>query len=270
MLDGATSDPAFAAEALSLPSEGYIAEQMAPIDPDAIHAVRTRLRGELARRLHAAWLDTYRASSTPGAYSPDAKSAGKRSLKNLSLSYLMELRDASARALCLAQFDQANNMTDAMAALSAFANADCPEREPVLSRFYDKWKDEALVLDKWFAVQATSRLPGTLDRVKALLGHVAFDLRNPNKVRAVIGSFCQGNQVRFNAADGSGYWFAAQQIGVLDKLNPQVAARMARAFDRWKKFDSVRQQHARAALEAIKTLEGISRDTMEVVTKALA
>ncbi|MSQ58544.1 MAG: aminopeptidase N [Betaproteobacteria bacterium] len=270
LLENAAQDPAFAAEALSLPSEGYIAEQMSVIDPDAIHAVRTMLRTRLARTLSSELLKAYHAFRTPGAYSAGAKSAGRRAMKNLCLSYLMELNDTAARALCLAQFDGANNMTDSMAALTAFANTSCDEREAVMQKFHDRWKDEALVLDKWFAVQATSRLPDTLGRVKALLAHSAFDLRNPNKVRAVIGSFCQGNQVRFNAADGSGYWFAATQIGVLDKLNPQVAARLARAFDRWKKIDTTRQQHARAALETIRGLDGLSKDTMEVVTKALA
>ncbi len=270
LLAEAHSDPAFTAEALALPSEGYIAEQMTVIDPDAIHAARKALRLQLAERLRDRLLQTYQSFNTPGSYSPDAKSAGRRALRNLCLSYLMEIDDASMRALCLAQFDEANNMTDSMAALSALADTPCPERDAVLKRFYEKWRNEALVLDKWFAVQATSRLPGTLDSVKALLDHTAFDMRNPNKVRAVIGSFCSGNQVRFNAADGSGYWFAATQIGILDKLNPQVAARLARAFDRWRKFDPVRQQHARAALETIKGLAELSKDTMEVVSKALA
>ena len=131
-------------------------------------------------------------------------------------------------------------------------------------------EDEPLVLDKWFAVQATSRLPGTLATVKRLMQHPAFNLTNPNRVRSVISSFCHGNQVRFHAADGSGYQFAADQIIAVDALNPQVAARLARSFDRWKKFDPARRSLARAALERIRDAVGLSRDTFEVITRALA
>ena len=139
-----------------------------------------------------------------------------------------------------------------------------------LELFYAKWKNEPLVLDKWLSVQATSRLPDTLVRVGELLGHPAFDLTNPNKVRALIGAFCQGNHARFHAADGSGYRFAAEQIVALDPVNPQIAARLARAFDRWRKFDTGRQAHAREALTRIQALPALSRDTTEVVVKALA
>jgi aminopeptidase N len=182
----------------------------------------------------------------------------------------MELDDDEIRALCVGQFDGADNMTDAMAALTALANTDCPERLPALERFHARWKHEALVLDKWFAVQATSRLPGTLDDVKRLVMHADFDIRNPNRARSVIGSFAMGNPVRFHAADGAGYAFVAEQVAQLDTLNPQVAARMARSFDRWRKFDAGRQAHARAALERLRGHAGISKDLLEVVTKALA
>jgi aminopeptidase N len=270
VLGDAARDPAFAAEALGLPSEGYIAEQMEEVDPDAIHAVRVALRRHLAAALRGEWLAAYQAFLAPGPYNPDAISAGQRSLRNLCLSYLMELNDAAVRALCVRQFDSADNMTDAMTALTALANTDCSERAAALEKFYAKWKDEPLVMDKWFAVQATSRLPDTLAAVKRLMSHPAFSLKNPNKVRAVIGSFCQGNQVRFHAADGSGYAFAADQVIALDPLNPQVAARLARAFDRWRKFDAIHQQHARAALERIRDTAKLSKDTTEVVTRALA
>jgi aminopeptidase N len=181
----------------------------------------------------------------------------------------MELQEADVLALCLEQFDGANNMTDAMAALTALANTDCPERPLALERFYERWKRETLVMDKWLAVQATSRLPGTLREVRRLTGQPAFDLKNPNKVYALIRGFA-ANQVRFHAADGSGYAFLADQISALDPLNPQVAARLARAFDRWRKFDAGRQAHARAALERIRDAADLSKDTLEVVTKALA
>src|SRR5882724_8697935 len=186
-------DPAFAAEMLALPSENYIAEQMKVVDPGAIHAVRAALREEL----HA----VYRAHGNTGSYSPDAVSAGRRALKNSALGLLMEIDDAGVRALCMKQFQGADNMTDALAALCMLANCDCPERARALDAFYDKWKTEPLVVDKWLAVQATTRLPSALADVKRLMTRPAFNLRNPNKVYALIGGF-RGNQVRFHAADG--------------------------------------------------------------------
>jgi aminopeptidase N len=270
VLRGADADPSFAAEALSLPAETFIAEQMALVDPDAIHATRRGLRRALGEALRGELLDAYRRLAVPGAYSPDAASAGKRSLRNLCLGYLMELADGEARALCTRQLDRADNMTDAMAALTALANTDCPEREPALEAFYRRWKHEALVVDKWLRVQSTSHLPDALARVQALRGHEAFTLRNPNNVYALVGGFGYGNHVRFHAADGSGYAFMADRVMELDPLNPQVASRMARTFDRWKKFDAGRQAHARAALERIRDLPGLSKDVAEIVTKSLA
>ena len=270
VLIAAPGDPAFAAEALSLPPEGYIAEQMQEIDPDAIHIARRSLRQHVATALKNDLVRTYRNSTAAHPYSPDAVSAGLRALRNLCLGYLMEPDDPSMRALCVTQFEKADNMTDSMAALSALANSTGSERESALGKFYEKWKDEPLVVDKWFAVQATSRLADTLARVKRLMMHPAFTLKNPNRVRSLISSFCHGNQVRFHAADGSGYAFAADQIVALDPLNPQVAARLARSFDRWKKFDPARQDHARAALQRIRDTGGLSKDTAEVVTRALA
>jgi aminopeptidase N len=160
-------------------------------------------------------------------------------------------------------------MTDSMAALVALANCDCPERTVGLDWFYARWQDEPLVVDKWLSAQASSRLPGTLAEVRRLLAHPAFDPRNPNKVRALVGAFCQGNHAGFHAADGSGYTFAAEQVIALDAINAQVAARLARAFDRWRKFDAGRQAHARAALTRIRAVDGLSRDTFEVVSRAL-
>ena len=268
VLADAPRDPAFGAEALALPSEIYIAEQLDEVDPDAIHKVRNDLRRALAQALRAELLATYHAQAVPGPYSPDAQAAGRRALRNLCLGYLMELDDAELRALAVRQFERADNMTDAMAALSALANCACAERALALDAFYAKWKHEPLVVDKWLAVQAGSRLPGTLGEVRKLLVHPAFDIRNPNKVYALIRSFC-GNHVRFHAADGSGYAFLAEQVIAIGAFNPQVAARMARAFDRWRKFDAGRRQHAKAALERIRDANGLSNDVAEIVTKAL-
>ncbi len=266
----AAHDPAFAAEALSLPAAGYIAEQMEEVDADAIYSARLALRQHLAAHFEHEWRRLYMGNVVAGPYSPDPVSAGRRSLRNLALGFLMELETPEIQSLALTQLKDADNMTDAMAALSALANSDCAERIEALRWFYDKWRDEPLVVDKWLAVQASSRLPATLAEVKSLLTHPAFDMRNPNKVRAVIGAFCQGNHVRFNAADGSGYAFAAEQVIALDPHNAQVAARMARSFDRWRKFDAAHQAHAQAALMRIRDTEGLSKDTFEVVSRALA
>ena len=270
VLADAPRDPAFAAEALNLPSEITLAEQVEVVDPDALHAARNGLRRQVAVALRKELLATHATMAVEGPYSPDAASAGKRALRNLCLGLLMELGDAEIRALCVKQFETADNMTDAMAALTFLANTDCPERVPALASVYEKWKHEPLVVDKWLAVQATSRLPGTLAEVRRLTAHPAFDLRNPNKIYALIRAFVAANHVRFHAADGGGYDFAAEQIIAIQKLNPQVAARVARCFDRWRKFDAGRQAHAKAALERILALEGLSRDVGEIVGKALA
>jgi aminopeptidase N len=269
LLADAHRDPAFAAEALALPSETYVAEQMPVVDPDAIHAVRNGLRRALAQALRSQLEQAWEKFRPPGPYRPDAESAGRRALRNLALGYLMELEDPTIRSLCVNQFHTADNMTDVMAALAALANCDCPERPAALESFYARWKGEPLVVDKWLAVQAASRLPSTLAEVKRLAQHPAFQLHNPNKVYALIRTFA-ANQARFHAADGGGYAFLADVIIELDALNPQVAARMARAFDRWKKFDAGRQSHARAALTRIRDTAELSPDVFEVVSKALA
>ncbi len=259
-------DPAFAAEALNLPAESFLAEQLDVVDPDVLHAARNRLRRELAGALRKDLLRQYESLAGKGPYAPDAVSAGRRALRNLCLSYLVETGESG---LAYEQFRTADNMTDAMAALTALANVDCPERQPALDAFYAQWHKEPLVVDKWLAVQAGSRLPGTLARVNQLLSHPAFDIKVPNKVYALIRAFA-ANHVRFHAADGAGYAFLAEQVIALNALNPQVAARMARGFDRWRKFDQNRQAKARAALERIRDSHGLTRDVAEIVGRALA
>jgi aminopeptidase N len=269
VLADAPRDPAFAAEVLALPAEVYIGEHLDVIDPDAIHETRQALRRHLAEHLHEALRQAYDTFAVRGAYRPDAVSAGRRALRNLSLAYLMERDDAEARQLCVGQLQHADNMTDALSALTALANCDCAERLPALAAFYDRWQAEPLVVDKWFGVQAASRLPVTVDTVRALTAHAAFALTNPNKVYALISTF-GGNQVSFHAADGRGYRFMADQVAALDPINPQVAARMARYFERWKRFDQGRQRLMKAALEHLRALPALSRETAEVVTKALS
>jgi aminopeptidase N len=262
-------DPAFVAETLSLPSETFLAEQMEVVDPDALHASRNALRHALAFRFKTEFLDIYRREKIQTPYSPDAASAGKRALRNLALAYLMELETPDLVALCYEQFGQSDNMTEQFAALASLANSNAPQRTIALESFYGKWKDEPLVVDKWLAVQAGSRHPDTLGRVRELLSHPAFDIKVPNKVYSLIRSF-SANHARFHAADGAGYAFLADQVLALDKLNPQVAARMARGFDRWKKFDMARKEKARTQLARIRDEKGLSRDVAEIVTKALA
>ena len=261
-------DSAFVAEVLALPAETFLAEQMEVVDPDALHASRNALRLALATSLKQEFLDIYRSNEVAGPYSADAASSGKRALRNLALSYLMELESSDIVALCYEQYGQSNNMTEQFAALTSLANSGAQQRTIALDSFYGRWKDEPLVVDKWLAVQAGARLPGTLARVRELLSHPAFDIKVPNKVYSLIRAFT-ANHVRFHAADGGGYAFLADQVLTLDQLNPQVAARMARGFDRWKKFDSSRKEKAKAQLERIRDASGLSRDVAEIVTKAL-
>jgi aminopeptidase N len=238
---------------------------MEVVDPQKLHDHRNSLKRALAGSLSSQLKNTYEKLKTGAPYSPDPESIGKRTLKNLCLSYLSELGETP---LCYAQFRTADNMTDAMAALTCLANNECPERLPALDAFYAQWQKDDLVVDKWLAVQATSRLPGTLARVKELLHHPAFDLKVPNKVYSLIRAF-GANHARFHAADGGGYAFMADQVIALDALNPQVAARIARAFDRWKKFDAATQKNAKAQLERIRDHKGLSKDVAEIVLKTL-
>ena len=202
-------------------------------------------------------------------YQPTPAAAGRRALRNLCLGTLGELKTSEVRTLAMAQFASADNMSDQFAALSILAQDDCRQRPAALAAFFERWQGEALVMDKWLAVQAASRLPDTLAVVQGLLAHPAFDLRNPNKVYALLNTF-GNNHVRFHAADGSGYHFLAEQIGQIDRINPQVAARLARRFDRWRKFDAGRQQHARSALAKLHASKDVSSDLLEIVGRALA
>ncbi len=269
LLDDRDADPAFVAEVLSLPNAGYIAEQMSEVDPDAILTVRVALRRRLATALEDHWRALWAQLAPTSAYSPSPAAAGRRALRNAALGYLAELDTSEVRGMCMAHLTGADNMTDAMCALALLANSEGAERRKALAWFLEKWQHESLVVDKWFSVQAASRLPDTLAQVRDLMIHPAFSMKNPNRVRALIGTFCQVNHAGFNAADGSGYAFAAEQVIALDPLNPQIAARMARSFDRWRKFDAGHQAHARTALTRIAAKKGLSRDCFEVVSRAL-
>ncbi|MBP0597690.1 aminopeptidase N [Herbaspirillum sp. LeCh32-8] len=268
-LNDAALDPAFRELVLTLPSETMIAEQMEVIDPHAIHVARQFLRRSLARELRDDLLAVYHANQTPGDYSPDAGSSGRRALKNVALSYLAELDDAEALKLAQQQDVAANNMTDRLAALSALVNSAAAGKSEVLQRFYSEFEDEALVIDKWFTLQATAR-NADVNTVRTLIEHPAFTLKNPNRARSLIFSFCNGNPSAFHAADGNGYSFWAEQVIALNATNPQVAARLARSLDRWRKYTPALQEKMRLALQQVASAPKLSRDVSEVITKSLS
>ncbi len=268
ILVNSSDDPALAAEMMVLPSASYIAEQTEHFDAEFIFLARTQLRNciatEMKNQLEAIFLDL---SNDSEDVNPEF--AGRRALKNCCLGYLLELQNPETFNLCLDQLQNSSNMTDEIAALSGLANFDCPQRIVALDFFYNKWINEELVLDKWFVSQALSRLPGTLSAIKSLLGHKSFNFKNPNKVRSLIGAFCHGNHHLFHLPDGSGYSFCAEQVIKLDAINPQIAARLARAFDSWRRIDGASQKLAGNALRTIKNTRGLSTDTFEIVSRAL-
>jgi len=262
-------DPAFRELVLTLPSETMIAEQMEVIDPQAIHTARQFLRRSLAQALRSDLEAIYKANRSKGAYHPDAASSGKRALQNVVLSYLAELDDEAVHALAQKQCDNANNMTDRLAALAALTNSHAEDKQDALADFYAEFEDEALVIDKWFTLQATARTTD-VDAVRALTQHLAFALKNPNRARSLIFSFCNGNPSAFHATDGSGYAFWSEQVIALNSINPQVAARLARSLDRWRKYAPALQEKMRAALQKVADAPNLSRNVAEVVTKSLA
>ncbi|RLL51304.1 aminopeptidase N [Mariprofundus sp. EBB-1] len=268
LLQDESLDPALKAEALMLPSESDIAEASTPADPGQIHVTRESLRHFIATNLRGEFERLYHALSQASDELSDT-AMQQRKLKNVCLSYLSTLNDASTISLMHQQFTESSNMTDQYAALSALVDCDCPEREAALSSFEERWTDDANVMDKWFSVQASSALPNTLAQVKSLMTHDKFDLHNPNKVRALIGSFAMRNPAGFHAEDGSGYAFIAEQVLALDKLNPQVASRMVRALMPWKRLEHKRSALMRNQLQRIADSSGISGDVFEIVTKSL-
>ena len=273
ILTDTESDPAFRATAMELPNETWINQQLDIINPDAVFFVRQRFRFQLSVKnrdlLHA----NYQRLATDSPYRFTSKDAGNRALKNCCLQYLLcpepgKKVDNDLLSLGIEQYKHANNMTDAMAALAAVVNADREAGDALLSDFYKKWQQDPLVVDKWFILQATCSLPGTLDRVQELTGHTAFSLKNPNKVRSLIGAFCS-NQQQFHAIDGKGYAFLANVITQLDRMNPQVASRMLTPLTMWRRYDSTRTQLMRQALQEIASRDDLSRDVGEIVEKSL-
>lgn len=263
-------DASFLALLLTLPSEKYIGEQMDVIDVDGIHQARQHLRYTLASNLRSDFHDLYKANTIEEPYRYDPALAGRRALKNTCLAYLMLLDHKTIRDLCMRQFGQSDNMTDVQAAFQAIVhNADCSERKEVIASFYNTWQKDSLVLDSWFALQASAPLPGTLQEVKSLMDHPAFSITNPNKVRALLGSFCSMNHICFHDKSGEGYSFLADQVLRLDAMNPQIASRMVAPLSRWQRFDANRQKLMTREINRILSRGKLSRDVYEIASKSL-
>jgi aminopeptidase N len=273
LLADADLDPAFKELALTLPAESYLYEQCASVDPQKIFTARRAFRREVAKQLQLEWAALYQQMQTPGPFKSDAISAGKRGLKNLALNMLLEANGAVWAPMAANQFQIADNMTDRYAALAALVTHGAKEAKQCLIDFYNHFAKDALVIDKWFGLQSSrppvDGLETTLSDVKRLREHPAFKLNNPNRVRSVIHSFCANSPASFHQVDGSGYEFWADSVLALDPVNPQIAARLARALDRWRLFAQPYQDQMKTALERVAASSTLSPDVREVVGKAL-
>jgi aminopeptidase N len=265
-----SGDPAYAAQMITLPSEADIARDIGDnVDPDAIHAARDALRHAIGKGLAPALLDAYARHAESGPYSPDAAAAGRRALRNAALELYCAGDPVEGGTIAARQFETADTMTDEIAALGALTQTPGDVREDALATFYGRHASEALVIDKWFALQAMIPAEDTLDRIKNLMRHPAFSLGNPNRVRALVGAFASGNQTRFNAPDGGGYDFVAGIVLDLDAKNPQVAARLLAAFKSWRSLEPNRRARAEAALRRVAGHGGLSADVRDIVDRSL-
>jgi len=269
VLAQAEKDLSYFALLLGLPSESYLAEQMQVIDVEAIHEAREFVKQTLAEQLQAEFKTLYLNYHRDESGLFDSDATGRRRIKNIALGYLSKLGCQDIQQWSERQFYTAKNMTDQLAALADIVNNPHPARQQCLDSFYRQWHADALVIDKWFSLQATSCMPDTFATVQTLMTHPAFDIRNPNRVRSLIGAFSQANPLHFHAANSQGYKFLADQIILLNSLNPQVASRMMTALTSWRRYDSIRQTLMKAQLERIMTTEAISRDVYEVASKSL-
>ena len=269
ILADAERDPAFAAEALTLPSEAFLADQVAVVDVDAIHAARESARVELGRALSMELASAYVALADTGPYQIEGAAIGRRALRNTCLAYIAAADAERGATLAKAQFETRANMTDVLAALTVLADLDRPERPAALARFYAAWSRDELVIDKWFALQARSSLPGTPNRVRELTMHPAFERKNPNRVRALVGAFAQGNQIRFHDASGAGYAFLADEVITLDPINPTTAARLVQPLGAWRRHNPARQALMQRQLERVLATANLSKNTYEMASKSL-
>jgi aminopeptidase N len=261
--------PAYRAEFLKLPTESDVARELArEVDTDAVHEAREKLRATIGKESREALAWLYEENTPTGPYSPDPESAGLRALRGAALDLLVATGEASEIARAERHYREAANMTDAIAALSILSHVAGPARDQALDHFYARWQDEPLVLDKWFAVQARAARPDSVETVRALLSHPKFSLKNPNRIRALIGSFAHANPTGFNRADGAGYRFLAEQALTIDGFNPHVAARLLGAFESWRTLEPGRQARAKTVLEDL-WAKSLSTDSYEIVTKTL-
>ncbi len=265
-----TSDPAFLSEALTLPGIQTVAAQHDIIAVDEIDAAIESLTRYLATAHRDRFVLLMAQHGTADEFSVDSHAKGKRSLKNTCLQYLGSLDADQWLETVLAQYRSANNMTDTMAALRVLTHSDVPERNEVLADFYTRWQDDRLVIDKWFALQASSRRATVIDEVRELAQHDAFDMSNPNRVRSLIGAFVATGGIRFHDRSGAGYGLLADYVLKLDANNPQIAARLVNPLGRWRRYDESRAAHMRAQLERINQSPSLSKDVQEIVTRSLA
>ncbi|MCH2288337.1 MAG: aminopeptidase N [SAR324 cluster bacterium] len=265
----ATGDPSLMAQALSFPSESYLGEKMEVIDVEAVISIRKKFLEELALELEEDWKRVYKNMLDEGPYNLDPVSMGRRKLKNLCLEFIVRSNQIRGAETAFLQYQNSSNMTDTMGALSALNDSDSEERKKAMTKFEQKWFDEPLVLDKWFSLQATSKLLETLEKVKSLTRHSKFDRNNPNRIRSVIGAFSMGNFSGFHEISGNGYRFLADSVIEYDRSNPMVAARLAGGFNRWRKFDSQRQELMQTEMERIAGVEELSSDVREIISKSL-
>ena len=262
-------DKALIAQAITLPSESYLADQCDVVDVDAIHQARNFMRLELAKALKTELETVYNSGQSDAVYLFNADEMARRDLNHVCLSYLMCLQESETINACTDKINNANNMTDVLSALTILSHHDNPARQNALDTFYDKWKHDAQVVEKWFAIQAAADLPDVLDKVKTLMQHEAFTLTNPNKVRSLIGRFCAGNIAHFHNCDGSGYAFLADQVLALDAMNPQIAARLIQSMSRWRRYDEKRQELMKKQLERILENKNLSKDVYEITSRSL-
>jgi aminopeptidase N len=266
-LTDATLDDAFTADAVTLPSESYLGDQMSIVDPDAIHAAREKLRRKIGQRLDAEWRAAH-ARTAANSFSLSGAAKGARRLRNVALAYVNATAAPDAAALAFSQFEQADNMTERQGALSVLANGASDEREAALDIFYNRYRDNALVLDKWFQTQALAAREDVVDQVAELAAHKDFTLANPNRARALYGAFA-ANQFGFHHFSGRGYGLLADAIIALDRLNPQTAARLVPPLGRWRRFGETRAERMQAELKRILATPGLSKDVTEQVSKSL-
>ncbi|WGS85820.1 aminopeptidase N [Methylomonas sp. UP202] len=270
ILADAGADLSYRALLLSLPDEGYLGGQMAVVDVEAIHQAREFVRLSLATALSAEFQRVYAEHHQDESGCFDASAVGRRRLKNACLSYLTALEKPDSYALAETQFRSARNMTDQIAALSAVVNSRNPAKADCLDSFYRQWQREALVVDKWFTLQATCHMPETFATVQSLMQHPAFDMKTPNRVRSLVGAFSQSNPLHFHAKNGAGYRFLADRVIELNTLNPQIAARMVGGFAQWRRYDTDRQALMTRELRRIVETEHLSKDVYEIASKSLA